>query len=503
MTVAQAWGLTPDGVTGRVVRVEADVASGLPSIGIIGLADTAVGEARHRVRSAVSSAGLDWPSMRVTVGLSPADLPKNGTSLDLPIAVAVLAAADQVRLDALGRSAFLGELGLNGELRGVNGALASCLAARAAGLTTVVLPVANARQAALVPGMTIIPVRSLAHVVAIARGQDEPAPLPEPASPEDNGTAVDMSEVRGQHLARYALEVMAAGGHHGVLVGEPGVGKTMLAERLPTLLPDLTEAEAIEATTIHAAAGALGVDHGLLSMRPFQAPHHSATAAAILGSIDGRHVHPGAVSLAHAGVLFMDEAPEFARSALEGLRQPIESGSITIMRAQRGVRLPARFQLVLAANPCPCGMATGAGSSCVCSPMAKRRYSERLSGPLLDRMDVRLELTRPTAADLRGPEPESSALVRERVILARERASTRFADERWDVNARIPGGQLHRRWAPDDSARALLADLEARRIGMRAIDRVVRVSWTLADLAGAPRPAGEHVEMALALRGAA
>ena len=502
MTVAQAWGLTPDGVTGRVVRVEADVASGLPSIGIVGLADTAVGEARHRVRSAVSSAGLDWPSMRVTVGLSPADLPKNGTSLDLPIALAVLAAADQVRLHALGHPAFLGELGLNGELRPVAGALASCLAARNAGLDTVVLPVANARQAALVPGLTIVPARSLGHVVAIARGEDEPAPLPDPVDPEANAIPVDMSEVRGQHLARYALEVMAAGGHHGVLVGEPGVGKTMLAERLPGLLPVLTEAEAIEATTIHAASGALGVDHGLLTTRPFQAPHHSATAAAILGSIDGRHVHPGAVSLAHTGVLFLDEAPEFTRSALEGLRQPIESGSITIMRAQRGVRLPAQFQLVLAANPCPCGMATGSGSACVCSPMAKRRYSERLSGPLLDRMDVRLELSRPTAADLGGAEPESSAVVRGRVLLARERALARFAEERWDVNARIPGGQLRRRWAPDESAMPLLSDLEARRIGMRAIDRIVRVSWTLADLSGAPRPRGEHVEMALALRSA-
>jgi magnesium chelatase family protein len=495
------------GVQGHVVEVQADIASGLPAFTLVGLPDTSLYEARDRVRAAVVNSGGSWPNRRITVNLSPASLRKSGSSFDLAIAVSVLAAVEVVPAAALPAMALLGELGLDGRLRAVSGVLPAAAAAARAGLAAVVVPAANAAEARLVPELRVHGVRTLRQVVALLRGElaedlDEAERSAEP--PVDAGVGVpekDLVDVVGQHQARWALEVSAAGGHSLFLLGTPGAGKTMLAERLPGLLPDLERDAALEVTAIHSVAGTLAPGRPLVTRPPFQGPHHTATMAAVVGGGSGLP-RPGAASLAHRGVLFLDEAPEFARGVLDALRQPLESGEIVLMRSAGAARYPARFRLVMAANPCPCGRAVGKGLDCICTPLAQRRYLQRLSGPLLDRIDLRVTVRELTRADLaRREAPETSATVAARVAEAQARARRRLSDTPWQLNADVPGRELRRRWPlPAPVARPLEQRLAGGAVTMRGADRALRVAWTLADLAGRDVPSLADVQAAAALR---
>ncbi|MDQ5972896.1 MAG: magnesium chelatase family protein [Actinomycetota bacterium] len=499
MALAKVHGVVVWGVSGALVRVEVDVSSGLPSVGVIGLPDTSVSESRWRVRSAVASIDATWPNQRVTISLSPAEVPKNGAGLDLPIAVGVLLASDQLPGADVSATTFIGELGLDGRLRPTRGAMAGALAARAGGLDRIIVAPQNASEIARLPGIAVVSARDLAGVVAILRGADPGENVPVP--PEREALeGPDLCDVRGHDHARFALAVAAAGGHHMALVGPPGVGKTMLAERLPGLLPDLDDETAVEVAAIHSVAGLTRPD---VTRPPYRAPHHSASSAALLGAAQGHRVRPGAVTLAHRGVLFLDEAPEFSRPSLEGLRQPLESGQVSLHRSGWAGLLPAAFQLVLAANPCPCGQRTGNGAGCSCPAQAVRRYASRLSGPLVDRIDIRMWLTQPSGAELAAQQGgDDSATVRARVVQARARASHRFAGLPWATNAAIPAGRLRRDWRPSSGGADLLADLERRAVNLRGPDRVLRMAWTVADLAGRDRPGRDDVAVALGLRGA-
>lgn len=489
------------GVMARIVAVEADVGSGLPGLTIVGLADTAVSESRDRVRAAVEHSGLEWPRTRVTVALLPASLPKRGSALDAAIAVAILAASKQVPDDAAERACVLGELGLDGRIHAVPGAIAAALALRGEGIRLLV-PQAAVGEAALVPDVDAGGVRDLAHLVAVLRGEAGADRSRGPFIGTET-IAADLADVRGQAEARRALEVAAAGGHHLAMIGLPGVGKTLLAERLPGLMPMLDDPTALEVTAIQSAAG---LDpRGLVRAVPFQAPHHSASMTAIVGGGQAGRLRIGAATLAHRGVLFLDEAPEFARPVLDALRQPLESGEVRIARADISGVLPARFSLVIAANPCPCGRGLGMDSSCACSPAERRRYAAKMSGPVMDRIDLRVTLERPTLAQV-GEPGEPSSVVADRVAQARDRAAARWAAAGvpWRINAEAPGSVLRAHHSPDDAGAGLLRTAFARgALSMRGADRVLRVAWTLADLDGADRPGGDHVAGAMLLRGEA
>lgn len=499
MTVTRAHGVVVTGVEGLVVDVEAYLSVGLPGMTIVGLPDTAVSEARDRVRAAIHNCELPWPAeRRITIGLSPASVHKRGASLDLSIAVAVLAAQSAVPEPA--DTVLVGELALDGQVRPVRGVLVAALAAARSGAGTVVVPHTQAAEARLVPGVRVIGVATLSDAVAHLRGED--VDVPDDALPADVGTTQppDLSEVRGQVVARRALEVAAAGGHHVAFLGSPGVGKTMLAERLPGILPPLDDDSAVEVTAIHSAAGRLPAGAGLIRTPPFQAPHHTTTSAALIGG-GSTWVRIGMVTLAHRGVLCLDEAAEFDRPVLDALRQPLESGEVTVSRTGFAVVLPAKFQLVLASNPCPCGRFTGTGADCVCAPTVRRRYVARISGPLLDRIDIRVTLERPTAAelDVAGTTPEASTTVAARVAQARDRAAWRLRDHPWRLNADIPGPAVRRLFpAEPDAAGLLTRDIAG--LSARGIDRVLRMAWTVADLAGRDRPGVADVAAALAFR---
>jgi magnesium chelatase family protein len=516
--LARTRAVTLVGVQGHLVEVEADLGQGVPSFSLVGLPDTSLSESRDRVRAAVLNSGQPWPATRrITINLSPASLPKRGSSFDLAIAAAVLAAQSAVPAGVFDRAVLLGELGLDGRARPVRGVLPAVAAAAAAGVESVVVPAANAAEARLVPGLRVTGVRSLRELVALARSE----PLPEEAFDDDDeatGPAVavvdaedgpgpsaepDLRDVLGQAAARFAMEVAAAGGHHVLMLGPPGAGKTMLAERLPGLLPPLDSAAALEVTAVHSVAGTLPPETPLVTRPPFQAPHHNASVPAIVGG-GSSHVRPGAASLAHRGVLFLDEAPEFAPAVLDALRQPLESGEITVSRLVAQVRFPARFQLVLAANPCPCGLAVGKGTDCRCSPMAKLRYLGRLSGPLLDRVDLSLEMLAATRAELRedSAHVEDTATVAGRVVAARERMAARLAATPWRANAEVPGHVLRRHWPlPWGVVAAAEQELDRGGLTARGVDRVLRVAWTLCDLAGRERPDAGDVHVALQFRG--
>lgn len=488
------------GLTGHVIEVEAHLASGLPAFTLVGLPDASLGEARDRVRAAVASSGLTWPARRLTVNLSPASLPKSGSVTDLAIAVAALAAARMIDPGPAGHAVHLGELGLDGRVRPVRGVLPAVAAARAAGVTKVVVASADAAEAALVDGVEVRAVSTLAELLTWY-GSDEAQPVAtdpvvRPVVEAHEGAPMDLADVRGQDDARWALEVAAAGGHHLLMTGPPGAGKTMLAARLPGILPDLAGADAVAATSVHSLAGTLDPGAGLLTRPPFEAPHHSSSAAAIVGG-GSLLARPGAISRAHGGVLFLDEAPEFPTRVLQTLRQPLETGEIVLHRAHGAVRYPARFQLVLAANPCPCGRFVGSGEGCDCTSSVRRRYLGRLSGPLLDRVDLQVHVL-PVRRGLDG-EGESSATVATRVVEARNRAAARLAPHGWTTNAQLSGAWLRRRTS-QAACRPAWRALDEGRVSARGADRALRVAWTLADLEGAEQPEGEHVEQALMLR---
>jgi len=487
------------GLAGHVVDVEAHLAAALPAFTIVGLPDASLQESRDRVRAATSSSGLDWPTRRITVNLSPASLPKSGSATDLAIAVAVLAAATQVDSRAAARSVYIGELGLDGAVRPVRGVLPAVAAAVAAGLPNVVVSSANAAEAALVQGARVTGVASLGELARLL-GNEHALLAPPPKANVVHTTAtlpaqLDLADVRGQEEARRALEIAAAGGHHLFMVGAPGAGKTMLAARLPSLLPPLDNADAVAATSIHSLCGSFDPSEGLLSRPPFEAPHHSASAAAIVGG-GSAIARPGAISRAHGGVLFLDEAPEFPARILDTLRQPLESGEIVLHRAYGAARYPSRFQLVLAANPCPCGNRGVRGKACSCSPIVARRYLARLSGPLLDRIDIRIDV----APVRRGAtEGEATVVVAERVARARAAARERFSGLGWSANAQASSRWL-RASTPSTSLAAGQAALDRGSVSARGLDRALRVAWSISDLAGIPAPTATHVLEALSLR---
>jgi magnesium chelatase family protein len=466
---------------------------------LTGLPGAAVADARDRIRPAVEHAGLEWPLRRVVVNLAPANLRKEGPGLDLPIAVGVLAATAQVPTKALSDVVCFGELALRGELLVTPGVLSAAMAASASGAHTIIVPDANAVEAALVEGLRVVPASSLQQAVGFLRGTWEP-----PAIDRTRGTwqapDVDLSDVRGQHQARRALEIAAAGGHNLLLVGSPGAGKTMLARRLPSILPPLSRDEALEATQLHSVAGLL-TGRGLLGERPFRSPHHTVSTAGLLGGGSGL-VRPGEVSLAHHGVLFLDEVTEFRRDAIESLRQPLEDGHIVVTRIGGSVMFPARFTLVAAANPCPCGFRDDPARDCACREDQRARYRAKLSGPLLDRIDLRLSVPRLTKHELLGAEPaEASSVVRARVIAARERQRSRLRGTGWSCNAHLPGPVARRQAALTDGAERVLGQaVERSALSGRGFDRVVKVARTIADLGARPRIAEDHVWEALSYR---
>ncbi|GAB3577086.1 YifB family Mg chelatase-like AAA ATPase [Leifsonia lichenia] len=576
MSIARTYAVALNGVDGDIVEVEADIAAGLPAFSLIGLPDTSLGESRKRVASAAMNAGCPLTTRKLTVNLSPASLRKQGSAFDLAIAVAALAAAGDLSAESAATTVHLGELGLDGRLRPVPGILPAVIAARGAGFSRVVVPTANAEEAELVDGMDVVPVASLRHA-AIHHGSSldpvdvDPVALGAVAGGAVSGGAVavgavaggavsggatfsappdpDLADVAGNEEAVEALVVAAAGGHHLSMVGPPGAGKTMLASRLPGLLPDLTPEQALEVTCIRSLGDGGGVrgiaGGGLIRRPPFESPHHTASAVAIVGGGTARIV-PGAIVRASHGVLFLDEAAEFPPTVLDALRQPLESGTITIHRACGTATFPARFQLVLASNPCPCGRYGSVDDECTCTPIARRRYLARMSGPLLDRVDIRLtvrsvglaalrvraddeadgrtdgagagaagaarvvraagatgvESPRPIPSGGRSSPGTPTAILRQRVITARTVAAERLEGTGWTTNAAVSGTWL--RTGPLRLPRAAVGALDRAidrgAITMRGYDRTLRLAWTIADLDGATSPTGHHIGAALYLR---
>jgi magnesium chelatase family protein len=497
------WSVALTGLAGKLVEIEADMGGGLPGVTLVGLPDAGLREAKERVRSAIRNSGQSWPQEKVTLGLSPADLPKLGSGYDLAIALSVLAAAGRIPTTELGDTVVLGELALDGRIRGIKGVLPSLLVARKSGLKRAVVPQESLFEAALVEDMEIFGAICLRDVLLWLEGEDV---LLRPEIPIVAGGIVpsgqanpELSDVLGQPEARWALEIAAAGGHHLLFSGPPGIGKTMLAKRLPSLLPTLSGDQALEVTALHSLQGTLSRSEPLIKIPPFVAPHHTISVAALIGGGSGLAT-PGLISQAHHGVLFLDEVCEFGSQRLESLRTVLEEGEVRISRQKGTVRYPARFQLVLATNPCPCAPARE--RDCSCSPAARRRYLGRLSGPLLDRIDIRVRMRPITAMSMcEATIPESTETVRLRVSTARERAIERWAGRGWRTNAQVPGTVLRREFALPPKATSLLdKSLERGLLTARGADRCLRLAWTLSDLDGSTSPGADHVATALEFR---
>jgi magnesium chelatase family protein len=491
---------TPWGIDARIVHVEVDVRNGLPQMQLVGLADASVRESRERVRAAIKNSGFDLPPRAVVVNLAPADLRKEGNHLDLAIALALMAALGNIPQEALEGRLLCGELGLDGSIRPVRGVLSIADLAAREGCRELLLPAANAGEAAALGALPVIPIRSLGqaveHVLDVApvtAAQSPPLRDPIPI------TGLDLSEVRGQEVAKRALEVAAAGGHNLLFIGPPGSGKTMLARRLPGILPPLTLAESIAVTKVHSLV-AEEPPSRLLRTRPFRSPHPGISTAGMVGG--GSIPRPGETSLAHAGVLFLDELPEFKRDALEALRQPLEEGEVTVVRTRASLKFPARFALLASCNPCPCGHLGDSRNSCRCPPPLIERYRSRVSGPLLDRIDLHVEVPAVTLKELRGRQGESSAVVAQRVLHARQIQISRFGEDCPNpINASMGTEAIELHCRLQKSARSLLdAAFERLHLSARALTRILKVARTIADLEGSPRIAVAHVAEAIQYR---
>ncbi|MCY3667194.1 MAG: YifB family Mg chelatase-like AAA ATPase [Gemmatimonadetes bacterium] len=476
------------GIDAYPVHVEVDTDRSLPTFTVVGLPDSAVRESKERVLAAIKNAGYQWPRRKVTINLAPADRKKEGSAFDLPIAVGVLAASRQIKPLGLAEFALLGELSLNGSVRPVHGMLSMATSLHQQGLYGMIVPTQNAREAAIANGPLVYGVSSLSEALAILTGDARQRPYElnvEEVFRSNANYGVDFADVRGQDHAKRALEVAASGGHNLLMVGPPGSGKTMLARRLPTILPAPTLQEALATTKIHSVAGVLPSGQALVATRPFRAPHHTISDAGLIGG--GAYPRPGEVSLSHHGVLFLDELPEFRRNVVEALRQPLEDHAVTITRAQIAIAYPADFTLVAAMNPCPCGYLSDARRTCTCSPAAIRRYRARVSGPLLDRIDIHIEVPALAYDDLANKQSgEDSAQIRQRVNAARQRQLDRFAGELF-CNAQMSTRHIRHHCSLDDAGQALLEKAMARLgLSARAYDRILKVARTIADLADAP-----------------
>ena len=496
MSLATTKAIALSGLNGELVTVEVDIADGLPGFNLLGLPDAALSESRDRVRAAIVNSSQSWPNRKVTIALLPAWLPKAGSSFDLPIAMGILGAQNIVR--NLEDYLFVGELSLDGSLRHTRGVLPSLICAYQNGVRKVVIPSANIAEAKLLPELEVFAFTNLKEVVHWLQTGELTEQSELDLVVEKIEMQLDFADVAGQLPARRAAEISAAGGHNFLMIGPPGVGKTMIAERLPTILPPLTQEETLEVSAIHSITNS---NRAALSITaPFIAPHHSTTRIAMVGG--GAHViKPGVCSLAHRGVLFVDEAPECASGVLDSLRQPLENGSITISRATGNLTFPAKFILVLAANPCPCGKFAGKGLGCTCTSVQVRRYLNKLSGPLLDRIDLRVNVENVSRIELAETQNESSQQIRNRVIAARAIAANRFKHEKWRLNSEIPPRALRQQYQPIRAAMNFLHDeLDKEKITARGLHKIIRTSWTIADLNGVDRPTLTEVTESYRLR---